>query len=97
MIPCGIKSLFGIDCPSCGLQRSLFYLANGDILDSICYFPSLILFLTAFLILGINYLFLRNNPTYYNLASKLGSLAAFIQIGYYTLRMLQILPSLDSL
>lgn len=89
--------LFGFDCPSCGIQRSLFYLVNGDLLDSICYFPSLILFLIAFFILAINYLFFKNNPTYYNFASKLGSIAAFIQIGYYALRMLNILPSLDSL
>jgi len=89
--------LFGFDCPSCGIQRSLFCLVNGDLLDSICYFPSLILFLIAFFILAINYLFFKKPSIYYHFASKLGSFAAWIQIGYYTLRMLQILPSLDRL
>ena len=97
MIPCGFKSFFGFDCPSCGIQRSASYLINGDIAESFFYFPALLLFAFAFIILAFNKLFLKNNPKFYNIASKIGSTAAFIQIGYYFLRMIQILPSLDSL
>jgi hypothetical protein len=97
MIPCGFKSFFGFDCPTCGIQRSANHLINGDIFESFFYFPALLLFLLAFIILGYNKLFLKNSPKFYDLASKIGSTAAFIQIGYYFLRMIQILPSLDSL
>ena len=97
MIPCGFKILFGFDCPSCGLQRSANHLINGDIVESFYYFPALLLFLFAFIVLAVNKLLLKNNPKFYNLASKLGSIAAFIQISYYVLRMVQILPNLDSL
>ncbi len=30
MLPCFSKKIFGIDCPGCGLQRSLAFLFQGD-------------------------------------------------------------------
>ena len=36
---CWIKHLTGLDCPSCGLTRSLASLAHGDLKQSIEYHP----------------------------------------------------------
>jgi len=42
MLPCAYKSLFGIDCPFCGAQRSLLLLLKGDIGDSLLMYPPLL-------------------------------------------------------
>jgi hypothetical protein len=42
MLPCPVKSLFGIDCPGCGMQRSFIELIRGNIGDSLLLYPALI-------------------------------------------------------
>lgn len=42
---CMFKSLFGIDCPGCGMTRAFFALIRGDFAESIVYNPALIPFL----------------------------------------------------
>jgi hypothetical protein len=42
MLPCASKSLFNIDCPICGFQRSLIFLINGDFKKSFFQYPPLI-------------------------------------------------------
>jgi hypothetical protein len=40
LLPCAYKSLFGIDCPICGAQRSLLLLLQGKFVESLyMYFP----------------------------------------------------------
>ncbi|HAO14468.1 MAG TPA: hypothetical protein DDE71_02705 [Tenacibaculum sp.] len=41
LIPCLNKKLFGIDCPGCGLQRSLILLLEGNFLDAFIMFPAI--------------------------------------------------------
>ncbi|MBQ9473203.1 MAG: DUF2752 domain-containing protein [Bacteroidales bacterium] len=41
-LPCLYKQVFGLSCPFCGLQRSLVALFNGDLAQSILYYPALI-------------------------------------------------------
>lgn len=36
---CGFKLLTGIDCPGCGMTRSFFALARGDLAESITMHP----------------------------------------------------------
>ncbi len=52
MLPCFTKQITGIDCPGCGIQRSIFLLLNGDLWDSFLMYPALlpIIFLVGFLI-----------------------------------------------
>ena len=45
MIACAWKSTFGIECPTCGFQRSVVLLFEGDIAGSISMFPATIPFL----------------------------------------------------
>lgn len=48
LLPCAYKSLFGINCPACGLQRSLLSLLKGDLQGSFFLYPPLL-----FVLIGI--------------------------------------------
>lgn len=39
LLPCGIKLLFGIPCPTCGITRAYFSLARGDLQSTFGYHP----------------------------------------------------------
>ena len=54
LIPCPTKYFFGIECPGCGMQRSIIELLKGDILESIKLYPPLIPLLILFAILVVN-------------------------------------------
>ena len=42
MLPCAYKEILGIDCPTCGAQRSLLLLIEGNFKDSFLLYPPLI-------------------------------------------------------
>ncbi|MEN8815508.1 MAG: DUF2752 domain-containing protein [Nonlabens sp.] len=52
MLPCMSKQLTGMDCPGCGIQRSISFLLDGKFIDSFLMYPGLYpgLFLFFFLI-----------------------------------------------
>ena len=52
MLPCMSKQLMGMDCPGCGIQRSISFLLQGNIVDSFLMYPGLFpgIFLFVFLI-----------------------------------------------
>lgn len=52
MLPCMSKQLTGMDCPGCGIQRSISFLVQGHIEDSFLMYPGLFpgMFLFLFLI-----------------------------------------------
>jgi len=52
MLPCFTKKIIGMDCPGCGIQRSISLLFQGDIVNSFLMYPALIpiIFLLGFLI-----------------------------------------------
>lgn len=53
MLPCMNKKLFGVDCPGCGLQRSVVHLLKGEFVAAFEMYPaiyglvSLIIFVVA--------------------------------------------------
>ena len=51
MLPCMSKQLMGMDCPGCGIQRSISFLLQGHIEDSFLMYPGLFpgIFLFLFL------------------------------------------------
>lgn len=53
MLPCMSKQLFGMDCPGCGIQRSVWLLFQGEFLAAFKMYPAIypILGLFAFLLL----------------------------------------------
>lgn len=52
MLPCMSKQLIGLDCPGCGIQRSISLLLDGRLEDSFFMYPGLFpgMFLFLFLI-----------------------------------------------
>jgi len=59
MQTCFYKKYFGIECPGCGMQRSLIELLRGNFIESIKLFPALIptMALIVFLILHLVFKF----------------------------------------
>ena len=55
MLPCVSKKITGMDCPGCGIQRSISYLMQGEFVDSFMMYPGLlpIVFLFSFLVLDL--------------------------------------------
>lgn len=49
MIECSWKSQFGVECMTCGFQRSLKLLFEGDVVGSFLMFPATIPFLLCLL------------------------------------------------
>jgi len=41
-MPCFYKSVLGIDCPGCGMQRALIAMLRGDLISSLKLYPALI-------------------------------------------------------
>lgn len=52
MLPCLNKQLFGLDCPGCGLQRSVDLLLHGEFVAAFQMYPAIypIMMLLSFLI-----------------------------------------------
>ncbi len=61
MMPCLTKKYFGVDCPGCGLQRSIAFLIKGDFAAAWDMYPAifsiipLVGFFTASLFFKIKY------------------------------------------
>jgi len=53
-LPCPVKHFFKIDCPGCGLQRSLIALLKGNLQLSFHYHPATIPLLLFFLFAGLH-------------------------------------------
>jgi hypothetical protein len=51
LIECSWKSTFGVDCLTCGFQRSFKLLFEGDVVGSFLQFPATIPFLLCILFL----------------------------------------------
>ena len=51
LLTCFIKSHFGIECPGCGMQRSLIALLKGDVIESIQYHSAVIPFIITITLL----------------------------------------------
>ena len=53
--PCFYKKFIGIDCPGCGMQRSIIELLKGNLYESFVFYPALfpIVFMLIFLFLHL--------------------------------------------
>ncbi|WP_233603924.1 MULTISPECIES: DUF2752 domain-containing protein [unclassified Pedobacter] len=40
LFSCPFKAYFGVDCPGCGLQRSVVALLKGNFIDSFKFYPA---------------------------------------------------------
>jgi hypothetical protein len=54
MLPCINKTLFGVDCMGCGMQRSVALLLHGDFIAAFYMYPAIYSLLLLLAIAGIN-------------------------------------------
>ena len=55
MIPCLSKSMLGIDCPGCGLQRSIVFLLRGEFWEAFLMYPAIYALIALFGFLIFDY------------------------------------------
>tara|TARA_R110000868_G_scaffold222573_1_gene474436 strand:+ start:3519 stop:3818 length:300 start_codon:yes stop_codon:yes gene_type:complete len=41
MLPCFSKKIFGVDCPGCGIQRSIALIFNGEFIAAFKMYPAI--------------------------------------------------------
>ncbi|MEH6680897.1 MAG: DUF2752 domain-containing protein [Sediminicola sp.] len=41
MLPCANKKIFGVECPGCGIQRSISLLLQGDLWGAFLMYPAI--------------------------------------------------------
>jgi len=85
LLACPFKKLTGIDCPGCGFQRSVIALLQGNLKQSLSYYPATIPLLIAVLFTLIEMRFKFDKKQH--LKTSLYIFAAFIVAGSYVLKM----------
>ncbi|WP_339917503.1 DUF2752 domain-containing protein [Yeosuana marina] len=61
MIPCLNKKLFGVECPGCGIQRSLSLVIHGEFTAAFKMYPAIYLLILLFTFIGLNFFFKFKN------------------------------------
>lgn len=85
MLPCMSKKLFGIDCPGCGMQRSLSMVARGEFLDAFSMFPAIYTTILLFFFLLLH--FIDRSHKYNKIIVTLAITNAVIMIIAYIYKM----------
>lgn len=83
--PCFYKQVFGINCPICGFQRSLYLFFSGNFLDSFILYPPLIpiIFYIMFLFLKL----LKNNYADMKTIKAMSIIILFIVVVNYIVKL----------
>jgi hypothetical protein len=81
MIPCLSKKLFGLDCPGCGMQRSVVLLFEGDFSSAFQMFPAIFTTIILFIFIGLH--FIDKTRNYSKLIIPFAVLNAAIMIVAY--------------
>jgi hypothetical protein len=90
MLPCLSKQITGMDCPGCGIQRSISLLIEGEIVQSFMMYPALLPIITLFGYLAIDFFVdikssERNKLllTFFTLGTVIVSYAIKMYVRYY--------------
>lgn len=54
LLPCLNKKFFGIDCPGCGIQRSIVHLVKGEFTEAFYLYPAILTLVLLFAFILIN-------------------------------------------
>lgn len=65
LLSCPIKQMSGVDCPGCGLQRSIVALLKGDLVSSFRLYPATIPILCLFLLTIVHLKFDFKNGAFF--------------------------------
>jgi hypothetical protein len=86
MIPCVFKTLFGIECLGCGLQRALVLLFKGDLLGAFYMYPAVYMVLLFVGMMAFKILSKRKSQ--FKSLSLVGILTAVFILGSYIFKNL---------
>lgn len=89
MLPCLNKQIFGIDCPGCGIQRSISLLLEGEFITAFKMFPAIYTIIIFLAFLGFSFFFEIKNS--FKIKMYLLYLNAGILIISYLFKMLHII------
>ena len=81
MLSCPSRSLMGLECPGCGMQRSFIALLKGDLVESLALYPALIPVIITFTLLILHLVFRFRNGAKWIKLSYVSS-AAVIMVSY---------------
>jgi hypothetical protein len=85
MLPCISKQVLGIDCPGCGLQRSIALLLKGDLVASFLMYPALFPMMALFGFLALNrFVFFKKANS---ITIGLAALTVFSILANYALKL----------
>ena len=73
--------LFGMDCPGCGLQRSLVLLAKGQVNDAFHMYPAVFTTVLFFMFVGLHFIDRKRN--YHQLMIIFAAVNVFIMLFAY--------------
>ena len=83
MLSCSYKQTFGLDCPGCGMQRSIISLLKGDFAQSFEHYPPLIFLIVLFVFSTIHILFnVKNGANIIKWIFIIASSSIFINFVY---------------
>jgi hypothetical protein len=86
LIECSWKAHLGVDCLTCGFQRSFISLLNGDFVESFIQFPATIPFIACILVLAAHLTFkIRNGHRW---IVGLFSLTALLIVANYSIKLI---------
>lgn len=89
MLPCMNKRIFGIDCPGCGIQRSISYLLEGNFIASFKIYPAIYTIILLLGFIALSQLFDIKNA--FKIKIYLLYLNAVIIIGSYIYKMIIVI------
>lgn len=85
MVPCMNKSIFGIDCMGCGMQRSILLLSDGEFIKAFEMFPALYTTILFFIVVVLH--FLDRSRNYLKLLIVLAVLNSLVLLIAYAYKM----------
>jgi glucan phosphoethanolaminetransferase (alkaline phosphatase superfamily) len=89
LLPCLNKKLFGVDCPGCGIQRSIVHVAKGEFTDAFYMYPAIYTLLIFAIFLLLNWKFKFKNAR--KIIIILASINLLIILISYIIKMNQLI------
>lgn len=75
LLACPYKSMFGVACPGCGMQRSFIALLKGQLVESFLLYPALLPVIITLLLLVLHLKFKFKNGANYIKYSFISSIS----------------------
>ena len=86
MLPCMNKSLFGIECFGCGIQRALLLMIHGEFEKAFYMFPAVYTTILLFMFLGLH--MMDKNRSYHKIVIFIAILNTIIMVVSYFYKLL---------